>query len=321
MKQIRTVNLSKTYRKGKYPALDDLNLEIEKNSIFGFLGPNGAGKTTAIKLVTGLMRPSRGEVWIGDRKMSTNGGNIHHKIGYLSQSPRYYEWMTAVELLRMVGLFFDLSKVDSEIRADELLELAGLKEHKDRRIATYSGGMVQRLGIAQALIGRPDILFLDEPVSDMDPIGRKEVLEFIRALRGKVTVLMSSHILQDVERVCDTVGIINTGRLIRVAETKALKNEFSSTNVMFSFQEKVETDACEIWLKSRLHTSMFNRDKSSFTLQQGDFSPIKSGFLHWVADNCSSLENLQMITPTLEDVFVTIIGGDNERPDPFSSIA
>ena len=321
MKQIRTVKLGKTYEKDKFTALEDLNLEIEENTIFGFLGPNGAGKTTAIKLLTGLMDPSQGEVWIGDQRISSSSENIRHKIGYLSQSPRYYEWMTGVELMRMVGLIFNMSKKEASFRADELLELAGLREHKNRRIGSYSGGMVQRLGIAQALVNRPEVLYLDEPVSDMDPLGRKEVLDFIDSLRGNITVFMSTHILQDVERVCDTVGIINKGRLIRLAETETLKKELGTAGVIIDFHDKAGADACENWLKSHMESSGFTRNHNSFTLYQDEFSKLRSGFLHWAADNRPGLENLRVLKPTLEDVFIKIIGGDNEKQKPVSSIA
>lgn len=316
MKQIRTVNLGKNYGREKYSALEDLNLEIEENTIFGFLGPNGAGKTTTIKLLTGLMEPSRGQIWIGDRRLSGTSNETSRNIGYLGQSPGYYKWMTGNELLKMVASLFKFSKREAGVRAEELLELTGLIDHKNRRIGTYSGGMVQRLGIAQALVNRPDVLFLDEPVSDMDPLGRKEVLEFIESLRGYITVFMSSHILQDVERVCDTVGIIDKGRMIKLADTGTLKKEYGETRILIDFQNKDDADKSENWLSIR--TSSFSRKKNAFILHQGAFSPLRSSFLHWAADNCPSLENLRVITPSLEDIFVKIIGGHYEKQNPVS---
>lgn len=323
MKQIRIDHVGKTYGKEKYAALVDLTLEIDTHTIFGFLGPNGAGKTTALKLLTGLMKPTTGEIWIGDTPVHASGTELHQKIGYVAQNPRFYDWMTGYELLIFVGSLYHLSRKEAAARSVELLEICGLSAHKNRKIGNYSGGMVQRLGIAQALMNRPEVLFLDEPVSDMDPIGRKDILDLISSLRGKMTVFMSSHILEDVERVCDTVGIINQGRLIRVAAMLELKREFGtvSGSVGLRFATVAEAQACEFWFREHSPIAEVSRSGNSCTVKQTAFTAERSAFFQWAAVAGVTLEELLTLTPKLEDIFVSIIGGDDEKRSALSSIA
>jgi len=178
MAAIRCQEITKFYKKDRILALDRLDFELHKNVVFGFLGPNGAGKTTAIKILTGLMRPSSGTAVVAGDLVSLNSTRLRYNIGYLSQTPVFYNWMTGKELLFFVGRLFGLSRKENEKRADELLALSGLTDSANRRIGGYSGGMIQRLGIAQAMVNKPEVLFLDEPCSSLDPLGRKEVLEF-----------------------------------------------------------------------------------------------------------------------------------------------
>jgi len=162
---IRCEALSKCYGGETVMALDQLNLEVEKNSVFGFLGPNGAGKTTTIKILTGLMSHSSGRAWVAGEAVSKNNTNLRRKIGYLGQEQKMYGWMKGEELLQFVGEVFGLSKRERVLKAGELLEMAGLKDAAHKKVSSYSGGMLQRLGIAQALVGKPEVLLLDEPTS------------------------------------------------------------------------------------------------------------------------------------------------------------
>jgi ABC-2 type transport system ATP-binding protein len=220
---IATRGLTKHYR--GVAALSDLTLEVPAGSIFGFLGPNGAGKTTTLKILAGLARPTAGGAAVNGVPVTPQG--LHRReIGYLAQEPRFYGWMTGRETLRYVGRFYG-PEPERERRIAELLERVGIADAADRRTATYSGGMRQRLGIAETLIGRPAVIVLDEPVSALDPIGRRDVLELMRSLKGETTVFYSTHILDDVERVSDHVAILDGGRLVTAAPTRELLASFA----------------------------------------------------------------------------------------------
>lgn len=214
-------NLSKNY--GKLQVVDNLSLEVPHGSICGFLGPNGAGKSTTIKILVGLSYPTSGSANINGVPVTKTGLHRRH-LGYVAQDPRFYGWMTGRSVLEYAASFH--SNVPKS-RIDNLLERVGIADAANRRCSTYSGGMRQRLGIAQALVGKPAVVILDEPVSAMDPVGRAEVLELMRDLRGETTIFYSTHILEDVERLSDYVAIINQGRLVKTAPTKELLGTFS----------------------------------------------------------------------------------------------
>jgi ABC-2 type transport system ATP-binding protein len=213
---IRTEHLSKTFRVGfwarKVCAVEDVSLEVQTGEIFGLLGPNGAGKTTTIKMLLGFVRPSRGAATVAGEPAGTLAAR--RRLGYLPENPALYEFLTGVEYLRFAGRLTGLSRRDSAAQADRLIELVGLGGRADRAIRRFSKGMVQRLGLAQALIGDPETVVLDEPMSGLDPIGRKDVRDIIFRLRAEGrTVLFSTHILSDVEAICDRVGIMIAARL------------------------------------------------------------------------------------------------------------
>jgi ABC-2 type transport system ATP-binding protein len=213
---IETHNLSKTYK--GVQALKDLNLTVKEHSIFGFLGPNGAGKTTTIKILLGLIQPSGGRAAIFGHDMQRDSVKIRKRIGYLAQDPRYYEHMTARQILGYTARFFYRGPKDLlETRVQEMLELVGLEDKADRPLRGFSGGERQRLGIAQAQVNYPDLLILDEPAASLDPLGRHDVLAVMEKLRKYTTIFYSTHILEDVQRVSDTVAILNHGRLVAEA--------------------------------------------------------------------------------------------------------
>ena len=218
---IETHGLSKTYK--EVSALKSLDLAVSHNSIFGFLGPNGAGKTTTIKLLLGLARPSAGSATVFGHDIARDSVEIRKRVGYLAQDPRYYEYMTARQTLRYIAhFFFTGPEKGIEARVAETLELVGLSDKADRPIKGFSGGERQRLGIAQAQINYPDLLILDEPAASLDPQGRRDVLEVMERLRKHTTIFYSTHILSDVQRVSDTVAILNKGQLVAQAPIEQL---------------------------------------------------------------------------------------------------
>ncbi len=214
---VRTENLSKLFRVGfwgrRVTAVDQLSLDVRRGEIFGFLGPNGAGKTTTLKMLMGLIYPTSGQAWIfghpvGDRTAKA-------KLGFLPESPYFYDYLTSREFLNFYGHLFGLWGTSLDKRVDELLELVGMTHARDLQLRKFSKGMLQRVGIAQALINDPELVVLDEPMSGLDPIGRKEVRDLIFRLKesGK-TVMFSSHILHDAELLCDRVAMIMKSRLV-----------------------------------------------------------------------------------------------------------
>jgi len=244
---IETHNLSKAYK--GVQALKGLNLTVQQHSIFGFLGPNGAGKSTTIKLLLGLARPTGGSAHIFGHDIQRESISIRRRVGYLAQDPRYYEHMSARETLRFTArLFYSGPAPAIEKRVEETLELVGLADKADRPIKGFSGGERQRLGIAQAQVNYPDLLILDEPAASLDPQGRHDVLEVMERLRKHTTIFYSTHILADVQRVSDTVAILDHGTLISQAPIEELLN--SNGAPVYTLGLKGETEIARLRLAS-----------------------------------------------------------------------
>jgi ABC-2 type transport system ATP-binding protein len=213
---VLTEGLSKSY--GSVVALKGLNLRVPEKSIFGLLGPNGAGKTTTIKLLLGLIKPTGGKGTLLGQDIEKNSVGVRRRIGYLAQNPSYYNYMTARELLLFkLRFYYKGERKSLDSRVQESLEMVELEDKADRPIRGFSGGERQRLGIAQAEVHRPDLLILDEPAASLDPMGRHEVLNLMEKLRQHSTVIYSTHILNDVQHVSDTVAILNKGVLLAQA--------------------------------------------------------------------------------------------------------
>jgi ABC-2 type transport system ATP-binding protein len=218
---ISTVNLTKTYR--QKPVVDQLNLAVPRGSICGFLGANGSGKTTTIKLLLGLIKPSAGTGTVFGKDIVRQSIAIRERVGFLAQTPSFYGHLTARETLRFVAaFFFSGSKTAIAARIEELIDLVGLTEKADRPVRGFSGGELQRLGIAQAAINEPELLILDEPAAALDPLGRRDVLQVLENFRGRSTVFYSTHILEDVQRVSDRVVILKQGQMIAQGEIEQL---------------------------------------------------------------------------------------------------
>ena len=307
MSGIKIEGLSKTY--GKVKALDGLNMTIEEGSVFGFLGPNGAGKTTTLRILAGLARPTCGRVWIGELEIEKSKNELAKKIGYLPEEPAFYTWMTPREYLDYIGRIFGLSTRERRTRTDELLELTSLKEVAGRRISGFSRGMRQRLGLAQALVNQPAFLLLDEPISALDPAGRKDVLEMIERLAECCTILMSSHILADVERVCDTVGIINKGRMI----TQSKRAELLDAYAVSAMEIEVGNGASKMipeWVKQIRSIPGVQHVKTegmTIRIAADNIQRMQNEIIRFAAEKELFFERLEIVKPSLEDVFMRLI--------------
>ncbi|MDD5213244.1 MAG: ABC transporter ATP-binding protein [Candidatus Gracilibacteria bacterium] len=197
----------------KKQVLFDVHLEVNEGEVYGFLGPNGAGKTTTMKCIMGLIKPESGEINIlGEKSLNIKAKK---EVGFMPENTYLYKHLTGREFLRFNGNFFDLKKDQLESRIDELLEKVGLSQAGDKYLSSYSKGMLQRVGLAQSIINKPKLLFLDEPMSGLDPIGRKMVKDLLIDLKKDgTTIFFNTHILADVESICDKISIINSGKII-----------------------------------------------------------------------------------------------------------
>jgi len=306
MTAIRIENLTKTF--GAVRALDGLSLTVDENSIFGFLGPNGAGKTTTIRLLSGLAHPTAGQAWVAGVSIGTDH-QAAHKIGYLPEEPAFYPYLTPLEYLDHVGRLFNLPPGERRVRIDDLLELTGLTQVKKRRIGGFSRGMRQRMGLAQALINQPQVLLLDEPVSALDPIGRKEILDLIERLRGQCTIFMSTHILADVERVCDSVGIIHKGKLL----VKSNKNELLERYALPVLElecDHGQADTLATWL-NEISTQPWVKstalDQNIARIILSAIQTDRQKVLASVLQAGLALRRFEVVTPSLEDVFLQLV--------------
>jgi len=307
MSAVRIEELRKVF--GTFQALDGLSLTVEGGTVFGFLGPNGAGKTTTIRILTGLAHATSGHAWVMGKEVTANGQETARHIGYLPEEPAFYPWMTPREFLDYVGRVFGLPAPERSSRTNELLALAGLEEAAKRRIGGFSRGMRQRLALAQALLNHPEVLFMDEPASALDPEGRKEVLDFIESLRGQCTVFMSTHILADVERVCDTVGIINRGKLVIADSRESLLANYAIPAFEVEVDAQSESglipwsDALrqEGWVKSILLQGLVTRVVVS------DVEVAKRELLASIIHAGLTLTRYEIVRPSLEDVFLQLV--------------
>ncbi len=228
--QISSINKSF----GENQVLKDLSLTVKEGSIFGFIGQNGAGKTTTMKMILGLHKIDAGEIKVCGERVTYGQNKTNGFIGYLPDVPEFYNYMKPTEYLKLCGAITGLPKTVATARIEELLSLVGL-ENANKRIGGYSRGMKQRLGIAQALLNEPKLLICDEPTSALDPVGRKEILEILLKVKGKTTVVFSTHILSDVERICDEIAVLHNGKIALTGTIPELKAKHRQEGLSITF--------------------------------------------------------------------------------------
>jgi ABC-2 type transport system ATP-binding protein len=295
---IVTQDLRKRY--GKKVAVAGLNLEVEQGEVFGFLGPNGAGKTTAVKMMLGLVRPTAGEA----RLLGAPPGEwrARRKVGFLPEHFRFHEWLRADEFLDTHGELYGMPKSEREERIPELLKLVGLSQEAHRKLGQFSKGMLQRVGLAQALLNQPKLVFLDEPTSGLDPLGRRLVRDIIRQKRAQgVTIFLNSHLLSEVEVTCDRVAFIDDGQVVRVANLRTMVEE--DTEVELRVGEV--TPALLDGLANFGHDARADDDKITlFVRDQAQLPEIA----RWVVQQEVDLYALTPRRLSLEEMFVRVVG-------------
>lgn len=292
-------HVTKTF--GDCQVLKDVSFSVPKHSVFGFAGQNGAGKTTAMKLILGLLQPDSGEIFINGDKVSFCANKVNSQIGYLPDVPDFYEFLTPMEYLTLCGEIAGLSKNQIQNRAKRLLELVGL-EQANKRIRGFSRGMKQRLGIAQALLEKPQLLICDEPTSALDPAGRKEILDILSSVKSEITVLFSTHILSDAERICDEIAFLHGGTIAlqgTLEEIKAshrgnhLEIQFCRPNDAEFFAQSYDPDILRI-NSSTLRCSRKTREDMVSVMK-------------FLLQNHIPVQRIEHLEPALEDLFMEVI--------------
>lgn len=283
---------------GDKKVLRGLNLAVAEHSVFGFVGKNGAGKTTTMKVVLGLLGADSGEITVNGERVAYGQTATNRYIGYLPDVPEFYSFMTAPEYLRFCGEITGMSKEQTRLRTDELLTLVGLAGEK-HRIKGFSRGMKQRLGIAQALLSRPKLLICDEPTSALDPVGRKEILDVLLSLREHTTVLLSTHILSDVERICTDVAFLNNGKVEIQGKLSEIKKHFRKDG--YELETDSESEALNLLVR---FPKMKRTGRCRIVFSENDYSP--SDIMRHLADRNVSILKIERIEPTLEDLFMEV---------------
>jgi ABC-2 type transport system ATP-binding protein len=311
---IETHALSKTYK--NVHALQSLNLKVHQNSIFGFLGPNGAGKTTTIKLMLGLIRPTGGSAAVFGMDTVKQSVDIRARVGYLPQEPHFYEHMTARQTLRFVAsCYFKGPKKAVEERIDEMLELVDLTGKADRPIRTFSGGERQRLGIAQAQVNYPDLLILDEPAASLDPLGRRDVLEVMGRLRKYTTIFYSTHILDDVQKVSDTVVILDKGALVAQGPIGELLAGSEGVVYIIHLRGQVEEARKKVlslpWVSGIIDGQ--HNGESAWQVSVSDPQAAEDGLLKLLVNDPVVVTEFRRKQYELEDIFMQVVAGNEHR--------
>ena len=286
---------------GNTNAVKGINFHIEEGRCVSLLGPNGAGKTTTLKMLSGLLEPTLGSIDFNGEKAE----DLRQFIGYLPQYPAFYNWMSGKEFLIFAGQLAKLNRKEAEKRSEELLQRVGLTNAKKRKIGGYSGGMKQRLGLAQALIHRPKLLVLDEPVSALDPLGRREVLDMMREIKEETTILFSTHVLHDAQEISDDILIMHAGEIAISGSLQSVMEEYRQPIVQIEFESQASD-----WLKRIASYSFVSEvniqgNKTSIVLK--DMVDGKQTLLKDIVERNLQIRKFEISQTTLEDLFMKVV--------------
>jgi ABC-2 type transport system ATP-binding protein len=297
---IETRGLRKVF--GAKVAVQDLTLTVGQGEVFGFLGPNGAGKTTSVKMLLHLITPSGGQGYLFGQPLSDPF--VRSKVGFLPEHFRFHDWLTAQEFLELHANLYHIPRPEARKRIAELLELVGLTPHVDKRLREFSKGMLQRIGLAQALLNRPGLVILDEPTSGLDPVGRRLVRDIIRDLRDQgTTVFLNSHLLSEVEITCDRVAFIKHGEVVRICPLKGLMEGELSVEIRARNLTEPVVAALSRWSRNVRQDG----EHLSLTIESETDLPLVNRFL---VEQGIDVYALRPEHVSLEDLFIQIVGTD-----------
>lgn len=292
---------------GELQVIKDLNFTVPEHSVFGFIGKNGAGKTTTMKMILGFLQPSAGEIYVCGEKVTYGNSKTNRHIGYLPDVPEFYGYMKPKEYLKLCGEITGLKEDQIKRKTEELLSLVGLDD-ANRRIRGFSRGMKQRLGIAQALLNEPKLLICDEPTSALDPIGRKEILDILSVARKKTTIVFSTHILSDVERICDSIGVLDNGKLVLQGTVPEIKNNRRKDTVQIEIADnKGIKELGEKLNKLQFVLGTSVKDNCiNIHLKKADI--FGTEILSFLIKENVSVIRYEIMEPSLENVFMEVVG-------------
>lgn len=298
MDMLEIAHVSKTF--GANKVIDNLSFCVPEHTIFGFVGQNGAGKTTTMKMILGLLQTDDGEIFVNGEQVRYGQTKTNKYIGYLPDVPEFYGFMTPMEYLALCGKITGLERDEIHSRADRLLELVGL-DNINKRIQGFSRGMKQRLGIAQALLNRPKLLICDEPTSALDPLGRKEILDILSAIKNDTTVIFSTHILSDVERICDEIAFLHNGKIALSGTLAEIKGFHKGTGVEIEFDkpEDVSLFAEKYPGGKQIDNMKLVYDKSA----KEDMIKI----MQILVQNNLFVQRVEILEPALETLFMEVV--------------
>ena len=293
-------------RFGSHEVLSGLNMVIPEHTIFGFVGQNGAGKTTTMKIVLGLLRPDGGEVAVCGQRVSYGGTRSNRCVGYLPDVPEFYGYMTPVEYLKLCGEITGLESGRIRARGRELLDLVGLAGDK-KRIGGFSRGMKQRLGIAQALLNEPRLLICDEPTSALDPIGRKEILDILSAVREKTTVVFSTHILTDVERICDHVALLHGGKLALCGTLSEIRGSYRRSGFRIEFRNPEDARMFSECGELKSPGTTVSAEGAVLTIESPEEGAKGKVLIRLLAEKQMVPLHFEILEPSLERIFAEAV--------------
>jgi ABC-2 type transport system ATP-binding protein len=297
-------NLSKSF--GNNKIIDNLSFSVPEHSIFGFIGQNGAGKTTTMKMVLGLLKADSGSISVCGGKVSFGQNKTNQYIGYLPDVPEFYHYMRPEEYLTLCGEVTGLTRENIKKRTEELLTLVGL-HGVNKKIGGFSRGMKQRLGIAQALLNEPRLLICDEPTSALDPVGRKEILDILQQVKGKTTVVFSTHILSDVERICDHIAVLNKGQIALSGTLSELKAQYKADCLMIEFANKKDKEQFIAAPQIVPYMDKWEQTDTMITFQVKDVSQTEIVVLDVLSQNRILPLKLEVMEPTIESLFMEVV--------------
>lgn len=304
MEVLKIENLSKKF--GTQKVLDEISFSVKEGSIFGFIGQNGAGKTTTMRMILGLLKKDSGEILVMDEKVHFGETKTNRNIGYLPDVPEFYGYMSAKEYLGLCGEITDMPKERIKERTEEMLELVGLENSK-KKIRSYSRGMKQRLGIAQALLNEPKLLICDEPTSALDPKGRKEILDILQKVKGKSTVIFSTHILSDVERICDEVAVLHGGKIVLQGTLSEIRSKHRKEGLVIEFMTGIEKETFLKEEKMAGYRTEANENGTGVVLHGPDLEKMQLDVYEVLLRLKMTTVKIEVMEPTMENLFLEVV--------------